>query len=81
REIDLAMLALFGGLPDALVRAYEEVAPLAAGWRDRIALHQLYPLAAHACLFDPAPQRAAATPHPRGGYGARVARALATYLR
>ena len=36
REIDLAMLALFGGLPDALVRAYEEVAPLAAGWRERI---------------------------------------------
>ena len=68
REIDLAMLALFGGLPDALVRAYEEVAPLAAGWRDRIALHQLYPLAAHACLFG-------------GGYGAQVARALATYLR
>jgi fructosamine-3-kinase len=68
REIDLAMLALFGGLPDALVSAYEEVAPLAAGWRDRIALHQLYPLAAHACLFG-------------GGYGAQVERALATYLR
>ncbi|MEP6861476.1 MAG: fructosamine kinase family protein [Deltaproteobacteria bacterium] len=68
REIDLAMLALFGGLPDALVNAYEEVTPLAAGWRDRIALHQLYPLAAHACLFG-------------GGYGAQVKRALATYLR
>ncbi|HET9992588.1 MAG TPA: fructosamine kinase family protein [Kofleriaceae bacterium] len=68
REIDLAMLALFGGLPDALVRAYEEVAPLAAGWRERIALHQLYPLAAHACLFG-------------GGYGAQVARALATFLQ
>jgi fructosamine-3-kinase len=68
REIDLAMLALFGGLPDALVRAYEEVAPLAAGWRERILLHQLYPLAAHACLFG-------------GGYGAQVARGLATYLR
>jgi fructosamine-3-kinase len=68
REIDLAMLALFGGLPDALVRAYEEVAPLAAGWRERIALHQIYPLAAHACLFG-------------GGYGAQVERALATYLR
>jgi fructosamine-3-kinase len=51
REVDLAMLALFGDLPDALIDAYEEVWPLADGWRDRIGLHQLYPLAAHACLF------------------------------
>jgi fructosamine-3-kinase len=64
REVDLAMLALFGGLPPALVRAYEEVSPLADGWRDRIALWQLYPLAAHACLFG-------------GGYGAQFLRALA----
>jgi fructosamine-3-kinase len=67
REVDLAMLALFGGLPDAFVAAYEEVHPLADGWRDRIALHQLYPLAAHACLFG-------------GGYGSRVTSALARYL-
>jgi fructosamine-3-kinase len=67
REIDLAMLALFGGLPDALVDAYDEVYPLADGWRDRIALHQLYPLAAHACLFG-------------GGYGAQVARTLERYV-
>lgn len=66
REIDLAMLALFGGLPDALIGAYEEVHPLADGWRERIALHQLYPLAAHACLFG-------------GGYGAQVARSLARF--
>lgn len=72
REIDLAMLALFGGLPERLVDAYDEVAPLAAGWRDRIVLHQLYPLAAHACLFDGAPG---------GGYGGQVARGLATCLR
>ncbi len=63
REVDLAMLALFGGLPDALIAAYDELHPLAAGWRDRIPLYQLYPLAAHACLFG-------------GGYGARVARIL-----
>jgi fructosamine-3-kinase len=67
REIDLAMLALFGGLPEALVAAYDEVWPLADGWRERIALHQLYPLAAHACLFG-------------GGYGGQVARSLATCL-
>jgi fructosamine-3-kinase len=64
REVDLAMLALFGGLPDALIAAYDEVFPLADGWRDRIALWQLYPLAAHACLFG-------------GGYGAQVTRGLA----
>ena len=51
REIDLAMLALFGPLPDALISAYDEVYPLSANWRDRLDLHQLYPLAAHACLF------------------------------
>ncbi len=78
REVDLAMLALFGGLPEALVRAYDEVAPLADGWRERITLHQLYPLAAHACLFDPAPPRGSAAV--RGGYGARVARGLTTLL-
>jgi fructosamine-3-kinase len=64
REIDLAMLALFGGLPDRMIAAYEARFPLAAGWRDRIALHQLYPLAAHACLFG-------------GGYGTQVASTLA----
>ncbi|HEY1557108.1 MAG TPA: fructosamine kinase family protein [Kofleriaceae bacterium] len=64
REIDLAMLALFGGLPAALVDAYEEVTPLAGGWRERVALHQLCPLAAHACLFG-------------GSYGSRVLAILA----
>jgi fructosamine-3-kinase len=67
REVDLAMLALFGSVPDALVAAYDEVYPLAGGWRDRVALYQLYPLAAHACLFG-------------GGYAAQVTRALARYV-
>jgi fructosamine-3-kinase len=67
REIDLAMLALFGDLPDALIAAYCEVWPLADGWRERITLHQLYPLAAHACLFG-------------GGYIADVRHALASCL-
>lgn len=66
REVDLAMLALFGGLPEALIAAYDEVFPLADGWRDRIALHQIYPLAAHACLFG-------------GGYGSQVATTLARF--
>jgi fructosamine-3-kinase len=51
REIDLAMLALFGGVGDALIGAYQEVWPLAADWRARVGLWQLYPLAVHAVLF------------------------------
>lgn len=52
RETDLAMLALFGApYLDAIVSSYQEVAPLADGWRDRIALHQLHPLLVHAQLF------------------------------
>jgi fructosamine-3-kinase len=63
REIDLAMLALFGGLGDRLVAAYDEVWPLADGWRGRVGLWQLYPLACHAVLFG-------------GGYVPQVARCL-----
>ena len=52
READLAMLALFGAPHlDVIVRAYEQVTPLADGWRDRVPLHQLHPLLVHVCLF------------------------------
>jgi fructosamine-3-kinase len=52
RETDLAMLALFG-CPhlDAVLGAYDEAAPLAAGWRERVPLHQLFPLLVHVVLF------------------------------
>lgn len=52
REVDLAMLALFGlpHLPRVL-GAYAEAAPLVEGWEDRLAFHQLFPLLAHACRF------------------------------
>ncbi|WP_150244495.1 fructosamine kinase family protein [Nocardiopsis quinghaiensis] len=55
READLAMLALFG-LPhlERVRDAYNEVAPLASGWRSRVALHQLHPLLVHVCLFGAA---------------------------
>ena len=56
RETDLAMLALFGGRTERFVRAYEEVHPLADGWRDRQPLHELHPLLVHTVLFG-------------GGYG------------
>ncbi|GAB3852743.1 fructosamine kinase family protein [Nocardioides maradonensis] len=68
REVDLAMLALFG-LPQlpAVLAAYQEVSPLADGWEDRVAFHQLFPLLVHACLFG-------------GQYGARAARLASRYL-
>jgi fructosamine-3-kinase len=51
REVDLAMLALFGAPSQALFASYEEVAPLADGWRERVGLYQLLPLLVHALLF------------------------------
>jgi fructosamine-3-kinase len=65
READLAMLSLFG-LPHLprVMDAYTEVSPLADGWEERLALHQLFPLLVHACMFG-------------GGYAARAA-AIAT---
>ncbi len=52
RETDLAMLALFG-CPhyDAVLDGYQRVRPLERRWRNRIGLHQLFPLLAHVVLF------------------------------
>ena len=67
REVDLAMLKLFGS-PDArFADAYEEVAPLAEGHEERVALWQLFPLLVHAVLFG-------------GGYGASAVRAARRYV-
>jgi fructosamine-3-kinase len=51
REVDLAMMRLFGGFGPGAFRAYEEVHPLAEGHADRVPLWQLYPLLVHAVLF------------------------------
>ncbi|MDT4943235.1 MAG: hypothetical protein QOJ34_3324, partial [Pseudonocardiales bacterium] len=51
REVDLAMLDLFGEIPPRAIAAYDEVVPLADGWRERIPLWQLFPLLVHAVLF------------------------------
>lgn len=67
RESDLAMLALFGAPHlDRVLAAYHDAAPLADGWRDRVGLHQLFPLLVHAVLFG-------------GGYGAQAAAVAARY--
>jgi len=51
REIDLAMMRLFGGFSARVFASYHEVHPLAPGHEDRVALFQLYPLLVHAALF------------------------------
>jgi len=51
RELDLAMLRLFGGPSERCFDAYAEVAPLAPGAPERVPLWQLAPLLLHAALF------------------------------
>jgi fructosamine-3-kinase len=51
REIDLAMMRLFGGFGARVFAAYDEAWPLAPGHAARVALYQLYPLMVHVNLF------------------------------
>jgi fructosamine-3-kinase len=51
REIDLAMMRLFGGFGARVFDAYHEAAPLADGHGERVTLYQLYPLMVHVNLF------------------------------
>jgi fructosamine-3-kinase len=66
REVDLAMLQLFGNPGPQFFAAYEDRHPLAPGWQERVGLYQLFPLLVHASLFG-------------GGYPAAVER-IATKL-
>jgi fructosamine-3-kinase len=66
REVDLAMLRLFGGGRERVYDAYVEAHPLADGWDERVALWQLAPLLVHAVLFG-------------GSYGAAVERTARHY--
>jgi fructosamine-3-kinase len=51
REIDLAMLELFGSPGPRFWDTYGDVYPLADERRDRVRLYQLYPLLVHVNLF------------------------------
>jgi fructosamine-3-kinase len=51
REVDLAMLQLFGNPGRQFFAAYHERFPLADGYEERVALYQLFPLLVHAVLF------------------------------
>ena len=54
RETDLAMLDLFGcPYLDVILHAYQRMLPLRPGWRARVPLHQMHPLAVHAAGYGP----------------------------
>ena len=65
-EEDLAMLGLFGAVPDRTLRAYEEARPLDPGWPERVDLFRLIPLLVHTALFG-------------GGYRARAVAVVRRY--
>jgi len=51
REMDLAMMHLFGGFPNQIFETYHETFPLNPGWQNRLDLWQLYYLLVHLNLF------------------------------
>jgi fructosamine-3-kinase len=53
REMDIAMMKLFGGFPARCFGAYLEEHPLQPGWEDRLPLYQLFYLLAHVNLHGP----------------------------
>jgi fructosamine-3-kinase len=53
REVDLAMMRLFGGFGTDVFASYADAFPLADGWAERVELHQLYYLLLH--TLHPAP--------------------------
>jgi fructosamine-3-kinase len=67
REIDLAMMRLFGGFGARVFDAYHEAWPLSPGHDRRVPLYQLYPLLVHVNLFG-------------GGYVSQLAHALRAAL-
>ncbi len=63
REMDLAMMELFGGFGPRVRAAYDEAWPPAPGEAERRPLHQLHPLLVHTVLFG-------------GGYATRARRII-----
>ena len=59
-------MSLFGGFGSECFAAYDEVHPLADGWRERVPLHQIAPLVVHAVKFG-------------GGYVGAATQAIHTY--
>ena len=51
REVELAFMGLFGGIPEAMWRAYAEAWPLSPGWERRRWALQMHHLLVHVRLF------------------------------
>lgn len=68
RELDLAMMRLFGGFPGRAFDAYAESFPLLPGHEERVPLYQLYFLLVHVAIFG-------------SGYIAQTERCLRRILR
>lgn len=51
REMDIAMMKLFGGFNEVMYQAYQESFPLEKGWEDRLALWQMYYILVHVNIF------------------------------
>lgn len=66
REVDLAMLQLFGAPSARFFAAYDEEYRRKAGASERVALYQVLPLLVHVCLFG-------------SGYVGQLERAVARY--
>jgi fructosamine-3-kinase len=67
REVDLAMMRLFGGFGPRVFAAYDEAFPLSDGHQERVPLYQLYFLLVHVNLFG-------------GSYVSGVERALSSLV-
>ena len=68
REMDIAMMRLFGGFDSEVFNVYNEMTPLIMGWQNRLDVFQLYYLLIHLNLFG-------------SGYYNQVERIIRKYLR
>jgi protein-ribulosamine 3-kinase len=51
REVDFAMMQLFGGFDDSYYNSYNAIFPLEKGYKERLELYKLYYLLVHVNLF------------------------------
>ena len=67
REMEFAIITMFGGFSSRFYDSYNEVLPLDSGWRGRNKLYQLYHILNHYSLFG-------------GGYGSQALMVAKSYL-
>jgi len=67
REMEFAIITMFGGFSRRFYDAYNEINPLPAGWKQRNSLYQLYHVLNHYYLFG-------------GGYRAQALQIAKSYV-